>query len=191
MTGLLLVAPHPSVEPWGALRTRDKARSPTCRHTGHPVRGTQTMIPCRDPLQPPLLGQASSWLFSPIPARFSKVVAAMGQQGCDTGTLPPALGAVTHPHTPAVPIPVPLSPLGLDGGCPPWLPAQPGAIPGFGHTRGHLSAPRSLRCCWLPAGSGSCSAQLCLQAQHGSCPWLQSLAPFLPCLQAELSPEQP
>lgn len=29
------------------------------------------MIPCRDPLQPFLLGQASSWLFSPIPARFS------------------------------------------------------------------------------------------------------------------------
>lgn len=66
VTGLLLVASSLC----RALRTQGKDMPPTCRHTGHRVRGTQTVIPCRDPLQPFMLEQASSWLFSPIPARF-------------------------------------------------------------------------------------------------------------------------
>jgi len=57
------------------------------------------------------------------------------------------------------------------------------AIPG-----GHPSAPSQLAsgCCWFAPRSKTCgSKQPSLQLGKASFPWLQSLAPFLPCLQTE------
>lgn len=159
VAGLLLAAPHPSAEPRAAPRTWDKAMSPTRRHTGHRVRGTQTAIPCRDSLQPFLLAQAGCWLFSPIPGGGCHRAARLRHW---LGTLLPALGAVTRPHAPAVPIPVSLSPvgalpaLGLGGGCSPRLPAQQGAVSrAWPYPRAPLCPQGASGCCWFTPRSGT------------------------------------
>lgn len=127
----------------------------------------------------------------------------MGQQGWESGQLgsghfllPWMLRVVAvyqlSPTLPPSTLWEALPALGLDGGCPPWLLGcqhEQGAIyRGLAMLGGHPSASRepASGCCWFTPRSKTCgSKQPYLQLGKASFPWLQSLAPFLPCLQTE------
>lgn len=193
---MLLVVPQPSVGPRGAPRTRDKAASPTRRHTGHCVRGTQTMIPCRDPPNHFFWDRLAPCSSLPSLQDFLRDIKVDQQMTLAQDTSSCLRCCDSSPCTscahPCVSKPCESPPCTGAG----WRLFPVAASTARSRPQG-LAIPEGTTvppgrgasgCCWLTAGSGSWgSAQLWLQLGKGSCPWLQSLAPFLPCLQAERS----